>query len=46
LISSDENVVLATPLVIRHRTDVRPPPGVIAVSHGELGWLFGLDEIT
>jgi hypothetical protein len=46
LISSDEKFVLATSLVIRHRTNVRPLPGVIAVSHDELGWLFGLDEAT
>jgi hypothetical protein len=44
--SSDENLFLATSLVIRHRTDVRPLPGVIAMSHDELGWLFGLDETT
>jgi hypothetical protein len=44
--SSDENAVLAPSLVIRHRTDVRPLPGVIALSQGELGCLFGLDETT
>jgi hypothetical protein len=44
--SSDENVVLATSLVIRHRTGVRPLPGVFALSQGEHGWLFGLDETT